>query len=402
MAAPLGRSATASAGAARRRLDQARRTARTQWAGSARISRSISGVTAAGSSGPPGGVTAPWAAERSRRRRRGRPSGAGRRPRYGRRRRPAASPSSAGRSGRRAGRPAHPGPTRRRRRPAARSGRRPAPGKPCRRARGRRGHRTSASRPAPTGRRSPPGSWWRGPGRTPSHNPFRCRPHRMGGRLAWSGQCGEVEMGRVQVFDVNETLLDLAGLDPHFERIFGDHAMAALVMTAERAGVPLADDDKKAVAAQLRQLPAHPEVDGALRRLRDAGVRLAALTNSTEEVARAQLEHAGLIDTFELVLSADTVGRLKPAPEPYRMAAERLGVAVDQVRLIAAHAWDVAGAARAGCATAFVARPGKVLDPLVERPEIVGADLTEVADAILTVDQSDDRGGVSATPAPSA
>jgi hypothetical protein len=29
-------------------------------------------------------------------------------------------------------------------------------------------------------------------------------------------------MGRVQVFDVNETLLDLAGLDPLFERVFGD------------------------------------------------------------------------------------------------------------------------------------------------------------------------------------
>jgi 2-haloacid dehalogenase len=226
-------------------------------------------------------------------------------------------------------------------------------------------------------------------------------------------------MGRVQVFDVNETLLDLAAMDPHFERIFGDparrvtwfsqmissalvatvtdayspfgaHAMAALEMTADQAGVTLADDDKQAVAAQLRQLPAPPEVAGALQRLRDAGLRLAALTNSTEEVARAQLEHAGLIDAFELVLSADTVGRLKPAPEPYRMAAERLGVAVDQVRLVAAHAWDVAGGARAGCATAFVARPGKVLDPLVERPEIVGADLAEVAEAILGVEQEYD------------
>jgi 2-haloacid dehalogenase len=39
-----------------------------------------------------------------------------------------------------------------------------------------------------------------------------------------------------------------------------------------------------------------------------------------------------------------------------------------------------AGAARAGCATASVARPGKVLDPLVERPGIVGADLAEVVD----------------------
>jgi 2-haloacid dehalogenase len=222
-------------------------------------------------------------------------------------------------------------------------------------------------------------------------------------------------MRRVQVFDVNETLLDLAAMDPHFQRIFGDagirvtwfsqmiqsalvatvtgayrpfgaHAMAALEMTAERAGVELADDDKQAVATQLRQLPAHPEVAPALRRLGDAGLRLASLTNSTEEVAREQLQHAGLLDLFELVLSADTAGRLKPAPEPYRMAAERLGVAVDQVRLVAAHAWDVAGAASAGCATAFVARPGKVLDPLVERPEIVGADLAEVADAILAVD----------------
>jgi 2-haloacid dehalogenase len=230
-------------------------------------------------------------------------------------------------------------------------------------------------------------------------------------------------MHRVQVFDVNETLLDLAAMDPHFERIFGDagvrvtwftqmissalvatvtgayspfgdHAMAALEMTADQADVTLADDDKQAVAAQLRQLPAHPEVPGALQRLGAAGLRLAALTNSTEEVARAQLEHTGLIDRFELVLSADTVRRLKPAPEPYLMAAERLGVDVSEVRLIAAHAWDVAGAARAGCATAFVARPGKALDPLVERPEIVGADLAEVADAILAAE------GLASTPGP--
>jgi 2-haloacid dehalogenase len=61
------------------------------------------------------------------------------------------------------------------------------------------------------------------------------------------------------------------------------------------------------------------------------------------------------------------------------------------VRLVAAHAWDVAGAARAGCATAFVARPGKVLDPLVERPEVVGADLVEVAEAILAVEGAGER-----------
>ena len=57
--------------------------------------------------------------------------------------------------------------------------------------------------------------------------------------------------------------------------------------------------------------------------------------------------------------------RLKPAPEPYRMAAESL---------------------RAGCAAAFIARPGKVLDPLSERPDVVGADLAEVAARIVEVE----------------
>jgi 2-haloacid dehalogenase len=124
----------------------------------------------------------------------------------------------------------------------------------------------------------------------------------------------------------------------------------------------------------------------SLDRLRDAGLRLATLTNSTRHVTEAQMENSELRDYFEQILSADDGKRLKPAPESYRMAAESLGVEMEGVRLVAAHAWDVAGALRAGCAAAFVARPGMVLDPLVERPDVVGADLREVADRILRVE----------------
>src|SRR4029453_10697406 len=167
---------------------------------------------------------------------------------------------------------------------------------------------------------------------------------------------------------------------------FGQIAMAALAMTAEQAGVELRDQDRDAIAGQMRRRPPPPEVPRELERLRQAGFRLAALTNSTEEVARAQLENADIIGLFEQVLSADTVKRLKPAPEPYLMAAERLGAPVGELRLVAAHAWDIAGATRAGCATAFVARPGKVLDPLVGGPDVIGANLTEVADRILSAE----------------
>jgi len=219
-------------------------------------------------------------------------------------------------------------------------------------------------------------------------------------------------VARVGVFDVNETLLDLGALDPRFERVFGDAGVrrawflqvlqsalvatvtdaysdfgtiggAALEMVAEREGLDLSEEDKQEILGGMRELPPHPEVAESLGRLREAGVRLATLTNSTQQVAEAQMENSGLRDYFEQILSADSVKRLKPAPEPYRMAAESLGVEAGQVRFVAAHAWDVAGAMRAGCAAAFVARPGMVLDPLAERPDVVGADLREVADGIL-------------------
>jgi 2-haloacid dehalogenase len=222
-------------------------------------------------------------------------------------------------------------------------------------------------------------------------------------------------MARVCLFDVNETLLDLGALDPHFERAFGDASVrrswflqvlqsalvatvtgaysdfgavggAALDMTAERLGVRLSEEDRQSIVGGIRELPPHPEVPAALDLLRDAGLRLAALTNNTAEVAEAQLANAGLSDWFEKILSADTVRRLKPAPEPYRAAAEALGVETSQVRLVAAHAWDVAGAMRAGCAAAFVARPGMVLDPLAEPPDVVGTDLSAVAASIIAAE----------------
>ena len=217
------------------------------------------------------------------------------------------------------------------------------------------------------------------------------------------------------VFDVNETLLDLGALDPHFQRVFGDAAVrrqwfqqfvanflvtvvlgtyvdfgtigrGALDMVADRLRKTLTDEDRKRILGTIRELPPHPEVRASLERLKAAGFRLGTLTNSTKDVAGAQVRNAGLIDLFEHVLSADEVMRLKPAGEPYRMAAERFGVPIGEVRLVAAHAWDIAGALHAGCKAAFVARPGMVLDPIHEPPDIVGRDMREVADQIIAAD----------------
>jgi len=93
-----------------------------------------------------------------------------------------------------------------------------------------------------------------------------------------------------------------------------------------------------------------------------------------------------LAHRFDDILSADQVRALKPRPEPYHLVASTYGVEPSGVRLIAAHAWDVSGALAAGCAAAFVRRPGKVPSPLGDQPDIVGDDLGEVADRIVAVD----------------
>jgi 2-haloacid dehalogenase len=86
------------------------------------------------------------------------------------------------------------------------------------------------------------------------------------------------------------------------------------------------------------------------------------------------------------VISADSVGHLKPAPQPYHAVAARCGVGIEDVRLVAAHSWDITGALAAGCQAAFVARPGMVLSPLGARPGIVGPDLAAVAEQIIATD----------------
>ena len=57
-----------------------------------------------------------------------------------------------------------------------------------------------------------------------------------------------------------------------------------------------------------------------------------------------------------------------------------------RVRLVSAHHWDVTGALQAGCAAAFVARPGQVMNPFGPQPALKGTDLGDVVEKILEVE----------------
>jgi 2-haloacid dehalogenase len=212
----------------------------------------------------------------------------------------------------------------------------------------------------------------------------------------------------VIAYDVNETLLDLSALDAPFAEVLGDAALrpawfgtmlqlsfvgvitgnhvdfttaqhAALRMVAQRVGTELSDEDAERIVGGMQRLPAHPEVPGAIALLRDAGFRQVTITNSPLAVARAQLAFAGLDGLVDDVLSADEVEQLKPGPRPYALVAERSGVSVGDVMLVAAHAWDVSGALAAGTRAAFVERPGMVPSLIGVQPELVVADIDALA-----------------------
>jgi 2-haloacid dehalogenase len=213
-------------------------------------------------------------------------------------------------------------------------------------------------------------------------------------------------------FDVNETLLDLAALDPVLVEIFGAPSprgewfarllhgsvvanytgdyrpfgaigVEALLNLARRRGVDLDEDDARGVVGMMLTAPPHPDVAPALQRLAAAGLRMATLTNSSSEAVASQMENAGLEEYFEAMISVEEVRVFKPAPEVYRRAAEHLGVGPEQGLLVAAHDWDIVGARAAGMPGAFLARPGSVWGLPEMEPDLTAPDLSVLADRLI-------------------
>jgi 2-haloacid dehalogenase len=126
------------------------------------------------------------------------------------------------------------------------------------------------------------------------------------------------------IFDVNETLLDLDSLTPHFESILGDRAAmrewfaqlilysealslagdyvpfgelggTVLKMVAPVRGRDVGEADLMQVKQAVASMPPHKEVHAALSKLRDAGFRLFTLTNNPKATCVEQLERAGIL-----------------------------------------------------------------------------------------------------------
>ncbi|QBG47620.1 haloacid dehalogenase type II [Verrucomicrobia bacterium S94] len=220
---------------------------------------------------------------------------------------------------------------------------------------------------------------------------------------------------KVIIFDVNETLLSLDPLKKsvgealggredllplwfstmlHYSLVetlsdsyhsFGEIGTAALMMVAETQDIEMTvDEAREAIIPPLRSLPPHPDVLEGLKALKQDGrFKLVTLTNSNDAGARTKLTKAGLVDQFDALYTVEALRKYKPHPDTYRMVLDDLGLQPEDVLMVAAHAWDLAGADNVGLQTAFIARPGKTLYPNAARPDYVVNNLSELASILL-------------------
>ncbi len=216
----------------------------------------------------------------------------------------------------------------------------------------------------------------------------------------------------IVVFDVNETLLSLDSLREGFADVFGTAGLIgewfarmlhgsvlaneldayrsfatigveSLLTLAHKQRMDVSQDRAERVVDEMRRLDPHPDVIPAVGALRGAGFRTATLTNGSSEDAAAQLDYAKLTPHLDEMMTVDEIGKFKPARVVYQAAADRFGVDIQDMLMVAAHDWDVAGADAAGCQTAFVTRPGVSWSLPGSPPGLVVETLTELAGTLI-------------------
>jgi 2-haloacid dehalogenase len=213
----------------------------------------------------------------------------------------------------------------------------------------------------------------------------------------------------VIVFDVNETLSDLAPLSDRFVDVGAPAWLARLWFAALlRDGFALAaaggraefaaigagllgevlrevtltcdpDEAIRRIMDGFAALSLHPDVAPGIRELNGAGFRLVTLSNGSTRVAQTLLSAAGIRDQFDALLTVEDAPAWKPARAAYDYAAAACAVRPADMLLVAVHPWDINGAAAAGLRTAWLNRSGGGYPSYFAAPDHTVGSLSELA-----------------------
>lgn len=157
----------------------------------------------------------------------------------------------------------------------------------------------------------------------------------------------------------------------------------ALVFSAKTLQFDLTADKRDQLMQVYLQLNAWPDVPAALKRLKEAGIRLAFLSNMTRTMLETNMRHAGMNGLFEHILSTDQVRTYKPDPKAYAMGMKALGLKREEIVFAAFAGWDVAGAKWYGYPTYWANRLGSAPEQLGVAADASGPGLDDLVRFVL-------------------
>jgi 2-haloacid dehalogenase len=152
----------------------------------------------------------------------------------------------------------------------------------------------------------------------------------------------------------------------------------ALVFAARSIDVVLSDADRLSLVSSFDALGVWPDVPRALAAIRRAGVNTAILSNMTSRMLDAGLAAARLSESFDRVLSTDSIRSYKPDPASYQLALDALRLPRQDILFVAFAGWDAAGSKAFGFPTFWLNRLGAPAEELGARPDGVGRDMAAV------------------------
>ncbi|MFW6092742.1 MAG: phosphoglycolate phosphatase [Pseudomonadota bacterium] len=93
----------------------------------------------------------------------------------------------------------------------------------------------------------------------------------------------------------------------------------------------------------------YPDVEATLAELREAGARLAVVTNKRTTLTHALFDALGWHENFDVIVCGDTAARPKPAADPALHACAALALDPGEALFVGDSETDVACARAAGC-----------------------------------------------------
>jgi 2-haloacid dehalogenase len=157
----------------------------------------------------------------------------------------------------------------------------------------------------------------------------------------------------------------------------------ALAYTANAMHVELTTSQKRQLLDAYLHLKPWPDTAGALRRLRESGVRVITIANFSPTMLRANAEHAGLMPLFDALVSTDANQTYKPDPRAYQLGIDRLHVDKADIVFAAFGGWDAAGAKTFGYPTVWVNRFNQPLEELGIHADRTVTNLRGLLDFVL-------------------